>query len=104
MRAGRLNQSITIQRYTKTRDSYGQETRSWADLLTVRAEVKTDLETENNSGGKVDGQTRYKVMIRYTDITKKDRIIWSGKTLQIKQVVDPSNKRDTLILQCDTND
>lgn len=96
MRAGRLNQSIQIQRYALTRDSYGQESRTWALLSTVRAEVKELAETENENAGKVDGQTRYKVTIRYTDITKKDRIIWNSKTLEVLSVVDPSHRRTEL--------
>lgn len=104
MRAGRLNQSIQIERYTNTRDDFGQQARTWATLNTVRAEVKVMTESENESGGRVDGRTRYKITIRYTDVNKKDRIIWNGLTLEIISVVDPSHRRTELIIMAESDE
>ena len=96
MRAGRLNQTIDIHRYTQAQDSYGQQSRTWAKLSTIRAEVRQTSATENEYGGRFEGRQLYRVTCRYTDIKQKDRIVWGAKTLEIIEVIDPSHRRTEL--------
>lgn len=39
IQAGNLRHRITIQRETTTRDAYGSEVKTWADLATVWASL-----------------------------------------------------------------
>ena len=96
MKAGILKDSIEIQRATIGLDDFGQQIKTFALLSTQRADVKVIEETENQSGGKYDGRTKYQVKIRYTDVTKKDRIVWDSLNLEITQIIDPSRRRTEL--------
>lgn len=104
MRAGRLNRSVAIQGYTETQDSFGQVQRVYTTRDTVRAEVRPMNETESPAGGKYDGRTGYKITMRYTTITKKDRLIYDGETLEIAEVVDPSMRRRELNIKAYSDD
>ena len=103
MRAGRLNQSVEIHRSTSAVDSYGQQTKTFALLATVRAHVKVVSESENESSGKHDDRTIYKITMRYTDITKRDQIHIDGEVLEVVDVVDPSHRRTELHIRAVSN-
>ena len=104
VRSGRLNQSIQIQRYSSVEDSFGQQTKTYTTLLTARAEVQVASETENIAGGKYDGRTLYNIYMRFTDVEKKDRIVWNSKNLEVLQVQDKSNRKRELTLLAWTDD
>jgi len=99
-----MNQRVEIQRATTSMDAYGQESKTFATLLTVWADVRVQDETENESSGKIDPRSRYRVKLRYTDINKADRLFWSGKTLEIISVSDPDNRRQHLHIMAQTDE
>jgi len=99
VRAGRLRESIQIQRYTSALDDFGAQTKTYSLLETVRAEVKPVAESEKVTGGKTEGRTQYKILIRYTDINKKDRIVWDGLSLEIIEVTDLIRRKEFLTIK-----
>jgi len=104
VRAGRLTESIQIYSYTSTQDSYGQETKTYTLTSTVRAEVKTLSESENENGGKIDGKSVYQFYLRYTDINKKDRITWNGRDFEIIEIITFGNRRGDMKIKAATNE
>lgn len=88
MRAGRLRKKVTIERYTTARGTYGEETETWATLLSVWAAIEPISGGEAIQGGTVDAKVSHMITMRYTDITPADRITFSGRTFNLKSVLD----------------
>lgn len=86
MRAGKLDQVITVQRFTNTVDDYGTPVATWADLVTVRAQIIQQSTTEFIQGGARDDT----VMIFRTrwieDITTADRVVLNGENFNVKEL------------------
>ena len=89
MRAGALKDQIIIQTAIESVDEYGQPTKVWSDLSTVRAEARhmgTGPETEQ--GGKIEGRHLVEFRIRYTDVNLTDRISFDS---EIYEIIDIRN-------------
>jgi len=107
MRIGDLRDRITFQTATQARDSFGSVTETWADTVTVWANVKalkyaTGLESVVSTQGRETVTPSYTVTIRYrTDIDETQRIVWGSKILDIRRVIDPDGRRESLELFCE---
>jgi len=76
---GTLNERVTLQNVTETRDVNGAAVLTYADLVTVwaRVEPATIGNSESLTAGQTMVFTRLKITIRYrTDITEKMRIVY----------------------------
>lgn len=104
VRAGRLKESIEIWRYTTTRDDYGQETKTYTLLSTVRAEAKDLSESEKETGGKYEGRELVEFYLRYTDINKSDRIVWNNQNFEIIEVINKFNRNVDLTIKAITSE
>ena len=86
MRSGKLDQVITVQRFTNTVDDYGTPIETWTDLVTVRAQIIQASTTEFIQGGARDDT----VMIFRTrwieDITTADRVVFDGENFNVKEL------------------
>lgn len=86
MRSGKLDQVITVQRFTNTVDDYGTPVETWTDLVTVRAQIIQASTTEFIQGGARDDT----VMIFRTrwieDITTADRVVFDGENFNVKEL------------------
>jgi SPP1 family predicted phage head-tail adaptor len=97
MRAGRLNQKITLRSHTATKNAIGEVVVAYSDVATVWAAVEPQKASEKVSGGLVLGESTYKVLIRYrSDVTSEWRIAWGDKTLEISSVLNPYNRNREL--------
>lgn len=100
MDAGELDRRITLQRLTETDDGYGTVADSWADLATVWAKLMPVLGAEKLAAQEVGGTARRKFKIRrssaVTDLTAKDRVVYSGVNHDIWDVSEMG--RDFLII------
>ncbi len=99
MRAGRLRKKVTIERYTATRGSYGEEVETWATLLAVWAAIEPASGTEAVQGGAVDAKVTHMVTMRHTDITQADRITWSSRVFNIVRVLDRQERGTELKIE-----
>lgn len=97
---GRLDQRITLQRYTETPDGIGGVTETWADLATtpkVWANVKPRLGRENMAEGRMTATLLSTFTIRYrADVTELDRIIWKGEPWNIRRIMRVSQRQQYL--------
>lgn len=86
MRSGKLDQVITVQRFTNTVGDYGTPIETWTDLVTVRAQIIQASTTEFIQGGARDDT----VMIFRTrwieDITTADRVVFDGENFNVKEL------------------
>lgn len=93
MKAGRMNQRVTIQRSKLKPDALSGNEVMWFDIATVWAEVKGIRGREYFSSQQTQSETTVRVWLRYfPDITTADRLMFSyagtdGNHWDIKSIV-----------------
>ena len=101
---GARHERVEIQQRTSTADAIGGQTVSWATLATTWAHV-TPLDGRDQEaieGGQVTVTQNYHINIRYRAGARPSppmRMIWRGKTLEIRTVVDDDVRKQRLIVQ-----
>lgn len=86
MRAGKLDQQITLQRFATVIDDYGTPVETWTDVATVRAQIIQASTTEFIQGGARD-DTIVIFRVRWLDgVTTADRISHNGVAHNIKEL------------------
>lgn len=97
MRAGRLNQEITLKSPLATTNAIGEAVVTYSDVVTVWAAVEPEKASERMSDGLIFGKAVYKIIIRYrSDVTSEWKIDWGDKTLELKSVLNPYNRNKQL--------
>mgnify|MGYP001056064592 CR=1 FL=1 len=87
MRAGKLDSTITVQRFTATVDDYGTPVESWATVATVRAQVIQANTEEFLRGAGATDETAVIFRVRWINGLKTaDRVQWDGQTFNIKEL------------------
>ena len=99
MRAGKLDQRVTIQTNTPTADAKGQEIESWADTKTVWAEAITGGGKEFYAAQKLHAETKVVFRVRYdSSIVVTQRIVWLDRYFHILSIEHVNGQyRDLLI-------
>lgn len=93
MKAGRMNQRVTIQRSKLKPDALSGNEVMWFDIAKVWAEVKGIRGREYFSSQQTQNETTVRVWLRYfPDITTADRLMFSyagtdGNHWDIKSIV-----------------
>jgi SPP1 family predicted phage head-tail adaptor len=101
MRAGWLRHRVTIQEKVVTRDAYGEEDFTWADVLTVWGSIEPARGREFLQA--TAEQVTYDTIIRLRyrdDITPENRILWNGQAYDVRSVVSILEKGRELEVQC----
>lgn len=84
MRAGSLNNRITIQSKTTTYDSYGGPVDAWADTVDLWAQVETTGGGDFYAAQKLDASVTAVFTVRYrTDLTSLNRIKYGTRIFDI---------------------
>lgn len=104
MRAGRLDRTIKIQRFTKTWVQSGGawfQNEVWADLATVPATVVQTGGREYLARTAVIAESLMTATIRYRDVTISDRVIYgsNGLVWDISEIREIGRRRG-LELHC----
>jgi SPP1 family predicted phage head-tail adaptor len=96
MRIGAMDRRVTFQRKTVTTDSFGEEIETWANFVTVWAQVRAirgmEYFTASQTVANVD--TRFTIRHR-NDVTPLERITYKEKVYDIKAVV-PLGRNEAL--------
>lgn len=95
MRAGKLDRTIRIDRYSAgAPDNFGTVTAGWEMLATLRAQVvQASTEEFINANGASD-ETIVIFRTRYlAGVTNADRIIFDGQTFSLKEVKEIGRRR-----------
>lgn len=104
---GALRERVTIQSLSTTYDSMGAPVQTPATVATVWASVRpqkyqSGVEALVQALGREAVATTHTVTIYWRDdVTELNTLIWNGKTLDIKRVIDPDGKRTWLELMCE---
>lgn len=87
MKAGDLDRRITVERASVATDNYGGETRTWAALGTVWAQVLPISDGERWRAGEVAAHVTTRFRIRWgLGVTVRDRIVYEGRAYDIAGV------------------
>ena len=105
-RAGDMNQQITIQQRTQTKDAEGGMVDSWADFA-ANVWAKVNNLSGNERSATAKGGERKEERIEFTiyyfaGVTNLMRISHNGKTHNIRHVNNFMERNEFLIITCDT--
>jgi SPP1 family predicted phage head-tail adaptor len=102
IRAGDLDQRITLQQITETRDSFGGVTETWTDVATVWAGISMLSGRESFAAQHVYAEATHRVIVRYrTGVDAKMRVKWGSKYLNIISVDETVRRKGMLVLVCE---
>lgn len=99
MDSGRLQELITIQRPTITKDEFGANKTVWNDIINTRSDVQYDSGnrvTENNEI--VFNYSKVFTVRYYHKVDEKDRIVWNGKRYRILSI-EPNKSHQKLTIR-----
>ena len=100
MKAGALDQRVTLQQRSVTTDAYGQDTIVWVDIATVWAQCQALRGREFFAAAQTQQEQTVKVRIRHrADVDQKCRLVWQGVNHDITGVI-PVGRKDFLELLC----
>jgi SPP1 family predicted phage head-tail adaptor len=78
-----LNQTVTIQTSTDTRNSVGEFVKSWTTSATVTGALRLLSSTDQIRAGKDNVVSTHRLYIEPATITKDDQVIIDGTTYEI---------------------
>lgn len=97
MRSGALRNPMTVQRATVTRDSHGQEVRSWSRIGKTWGEIVASEGREFVDGGGTEQHVTHEVWIRYfRGLQASDRLLHDGRTFHVQRVTDHMGRREKM--------
>lgn len=100
MRAGKLDKTITIDRFTSTVDDYGTPAETWVTVATVRAQIIQATTEEFMRGWGASSEAAVIFRIRHMDgLTPADRITYQGTPYDLKEIKE-LGRREGLDLRC----
>lgn len=99
--AGKLRNSITIQKDTPTRDGYGAEVASWSTHASRWAWIQPLNGSEKYVSQQIQAITTHQITIRFaTGVLPKMRVLFGTRVFDIVQVLDLEEKGTELKLVC----
>lgn len=99
--AGALRHLVTIQTATRSTDSRGGFSESWATYTTAYANIEPASAGEGYAAGQVSSTRTHKITMRYaTGIRPAMRISWNSRTFLIEGVRTVGEENRLLVLDC----
>jgi len=103
MEAGKLRHQVKLQRVTVSADSHGDQTKTWADLATVRASIEPLSGREFLQASQVMSDITVRIRIHKRNnitLTPKDRVLYGTRTFDIRHVIDWGDRGTDWQLLC----
>lgn len=101
MKAGQLDQRVTVERFTATYDELGQPIETWAPLFSCWAAVEPLTGREYLAAAAAVSEVTAKIRMRFRPwMTSQDRVIHEGTVYQIESVIDVRSANRELVLMC----
>ena len=101
MRAGQLDQRVTVERFTSTEDELGQPIEAWAPLFTCWAAVEPLTGREYLAAQAAVSEVTAKIRMRFRPwMTNTDRVIHEGTIYNIVSLIDVRSGNRELHLMC----
>ena len=105
MKAGQLDQRVTVERLSGGVDELGQPLPdTWAPLFTCWAAVEPLTGREYLAAQAAVSEVTAKIRMRFRPwMTAEDRVIHDGTIYQIESVIDVRSENRELVLMCKAN-
>lgn len=101
MRVGRLDQRVTLERFTSDVDEIGQPIEAWTPYATVWAAVEPLNGREFIAAQAGQSEVATRIRMRYRQgVLPPDRIVHDGKFYDITAVINPKSGNVELVLMC----
>ena len=101
MKAGQLDQRVTVERFTTTTDSWGQPIETWAPLFSCWAAVEPLVGREFIAAQAAQSEVTARIRMRFRPwMTAQDRVIHNGTTYGIESLIDVRSDHRELVLMC----
>lgn len=101
MKAGQLDQRVTVERFTSTEDELGQPIQTWAPLFTCWAAVEPLTGREYLAAAALVSEVTARIRMRFRPwMTAQDRVVHNGTTYGIESLVDVRSGNRELVLMC----
>lgn len=101
MRAGWLRHRVQLQQVTRTVGSLGEPVETWTTFATVWASVEPQRAREYVAAQSEQAQGAWIIKMRWrNDVTRSQRALWNGHTLEIESAISPFERRRELELVC----
>ena len=99
--AGQLDRRITIQNFSETTDSFGQQVKSFSTLASVWANVVERVGSEGEDGEMIAATKKVEFVIRYrTDVDEEMRISYNNNTYKIQAIQSADARKAFLKIVC----
>lgn len=100
--AGQLRFRVELQRATETRDAIGGVVETWETYATVWAAVEQMSARESWWRQQMNASAAWRVTLRWlAGVTTKHRVLWQGRTFEVRGVTDVEQRRVFIELACD---
>lgn len=101
MKAGQLDQRVSIERRVSGQDDWGQPITDWLPIVTTWAAVEPLTGREYIAAGAAQSEVTTRIRLRYRPgITSADRVNHEGKVYGIMSVIDYRSAGRELVLMC----
>lgn len=106
MRIGQMNQRITIQRRSATKDAYGQEIDSWIDVAEVWAYIRPISGREKLRAFAVESDLSHTVTVRYSAALLPPktvdawRVMYGDRVFNITSVMNVDEGNKLIVFDC----
>ena len=101
MKAGQLDQRVTVERLEQTQNEFGEMVQAWATLFTTWAAVEPLAGREWIAAAAAQSEVTTRVRMRFRPgLTSADRVTHEGKVLNIVSVIDYRSAHRELVLMC----
>lgn len=99
--AGQLDRRITIQTFSETTDTFGQEVKSFSTLAQVWANVVEKVGREGEDGDMIAATKKVEFIIRYrTDVDEEMRISYNSNIYKIQAIQSADARKAFLKIVC----
>ena len=97
-----LRQRIKFQSLTRASDGQGGWTESWADVMTVWAQVKPVSQKERYFSQQIQPTTTHKITIRWVGgLTPEMRVVFESRIFQIHGLIREDEKRFFMFIEAE---
>lgn len=101
MRIGDLRHRIVLQKKEITEDELKQQSETWTDIATVWAAIEPISGRAYFEAKQINAENSTRITIRYRmDVTPHTRAVFGSRVFEIQSVVNPKERRETLVLMC----
>jgi SPP1 family predicted phage head-tail adaptor len=105
---GQLKAFMSLEENTVTVDSGGERSNSWAEIDTLFGRIDTASAMEQSLAAQNGLRLTHSIAVRYredfgtgdTRLLGKYRLVYDGRTFEVRGVSDPDEGKRFLVLTC----